>query len=172
MRRLGARLGVEAMSLYRHVGGKADLLDSLQAAVLAEVRPPSNLGAVEDAHWRPLLGGLARALRKALLRHPNVVPLFATRPIAAPEMMELVERVWTSLERDAFTLQDAKRSMIAIGVYTIGHTLGETHGRPAAHLGAPAGPGAAEFEFGIEALLEGIARRDRSPPPRRTRASR
>src|SRR6516162_5199250 len=72
MRRLGARLGIEAMSLYHHVRDKADLLDALHAAVLGKLEPE---GVKGDA-WRPLLGGLARALRSALLRHPNIVPLF------------------------------------------------------------------------------------------------
>src|SRR5438445_6468712 len=67
MRRLGARLGVEAMSLYRHVRDKADLLDSLQAAVMSEVSPKA--AARDD--WRALLGAMARALRGAPLRHPN-----------------------------------------------------------------------------------------------------
>src|SRR5205807_1242949 len=86
MRRLGTRLHVEAMSLYKHVRDKADLLDALHAAVLGD------LGAEARAHagadWRDLLAGLARALRKALLSHPNVVPLFATRPVRAPEALE------------------------------------------------------------------------------------
>src|SRR5438270_2408762 len=80
MRRLGTRLHVEAMSLYRHVRDKADLLDALHAAVLgdlaAELRPQAG-----PTDWRELLARLARALRKALLAHPKVVPLFATRPV-------------------------------------------------------------------------------------------
>src|SRR4051812_17759624 len=81
MRRLGARLGVEAMSLYRHVRDKADLLDALHTAVLGDLRP---VAAPGGEGWRALLGGLSRALRDALLRHPNVVSLFATRPVRAP----------------------------------------------------------------------------------------
>src|SRR5215470_6478109 len=96
MRRLGARLGVEAMSLYRHVRDKADLIDALHAAVLANLRPepePAATSAAGDAGQanaaatdgplagRALLGGMCRALRTALLRHPNVVPLFVSRPV-------------------------------------------------------------------------------------------
>ena len=37
MRRLGLALGVEAMSLYNHVSGKADLLDGLVDIVFGEI---------------------------------------------------------------------------------------------------------------------------------------
>src|SRR5262245_45363112 len=71
MRRLGARLGVEAMSLYRHVRNKADLLDALHVAVLADIAPePPPAVDGDEPEWRLLLGGMARALRAALLRHP------------------------------------------------------------------------------------------------------
>src|SRR6185437_6385691 len=60
MRRLGARLGVEAMSLYRHVRDKRDLLDALHAAVLGDLQPTGEQGG---EGWRAILGGLSRALR-------------------------------------------------------------------------------------------------------------
>src|SRR5260370_2602186 len=89
MRRLGSRLGIEAMSLYHHVRDKADLLDALHAAVLGKLEPEGLKG---DA-WRPVLGGLARALRSALLRHPNVVPLFVHNAVRAPEAVGTLARV-------------------------------------------------------------------------------
>src|SRR5258706_8048377 len=73
MRRLGARLGVEAMSLYRHVRDKADLLDALHTAVLGDLRPSGDAGG---EGWRALLGGVPRAPRGALLRHPTLVSPF------------------------------------------------------------------------------------------------
>src|SRR5947207_14126671 len=66
MRRLGARLGVEAMSLYRHVRNKADLLDALHVAVLADIAPEPSDPHSDEADWRLMLGGMARALRAAL----------------------------------------------------------------------------------------------------------
>src|SRR5438132_4606798 len=117
MRRLGARLGVEAMSLYRHVRDKADLIDALYAAVLGDLMPEhEGLAApVRDeppaaavpagrrarprpaADWRALLGGLCRALRSALLRHPRVVPLFMTARMRAPEAWAKVDEVRAAL---------------------------------------------------------------------------
>ena len=40
MRKLAARLGVEAMSLYNHVASKADLLDGIAARVFEEIALP------------------------------------------------------------------------------------------------------------------------------------
>jgi len=161
MRRLGARLGVEAMSLYRHVRNKADLLDSLHSAVVTDL-PPLRPTDLED--WRSLLTALAHGLRKALLRHPNVVALFATRPLRTPEAVTMIERIWRELERAGFEVDDAKRAVIVVGIFTVGHALSEAHSEPAAHLGAPEGPGHAEFQFGLEAMLDGIARRASGRP--------
>jgi AcrR family transcriptional regulator len=151
MRRLGARLGCEAMSLYRHVKDKADLLDALQGLVLGGLRVDA------DGDWRALVGGLARALRKTLLSHPNVVPLFATRPPIAPEALAQIARAWQSLGQAGFTMRDAEKVIISVGVFTIGFVLAETQGRPSPHPASPRQAGAAEFKFGLEALLDGIA---------------
>jgi AcrR family transcriptional regulator len=173
MRRLGARLGVEAMSLYRHVRNKADLLDALHVAVLADIVPePPGTGDANEPDWRLLLGGMARALRAALLRHPHVVALFATRPVTAPEAISTIESVWTVLEQAGFTRGDAEKALTEVGIFTIGHALTETHGRQSPHLGSPRHAGQAEFDFGLTALLDGFGRyADAGPPPRR-RASR
>ena len=40
MRRLGEELGVEAMSLYKHVANKDDLLDGMVDLVFGEIELP------------------------------------------------------------------------------------------------------------------------------------
>ena len=155
MRRLGARLGVEAMSLYRHVRNKDDLLDALQAAILG------GLGAAlpADGDWRTRLRGLAEGLRDALLEHPNVIPILATRPVRAPEALMPIVSAWMALERDGFSGDDARKAVIAVGVFTIGHVLGEASAEPAPSAVVPSRPGPDEFEFGLSAMLDGIAAR-------------
>jgi AcrR family transcriptional regulator len=156
MRRLGARLGVEAMSLYRHVRDKDDLLDALHAAVLGDLEPHG-----KGDSWRAVLGGLARALRAVLLRHPNVTALFVTRPLASPVAMVPVERARAALERDGFAPKTIGPAIIAVGVYTLGHVMGEANARPSPNPMLPPPPGAAEFEFGLEAMLDGLAKHAR-----------
>jgi AcrR family transcriptional regulator len=153
MRRLGARLGVEAMSLYRHVRDKADLLDAIHAAVLGNLQPARE---VRGGDWRGLLEGMAQALRKSLLRHPNVVELFATRPVRVPEGLATIARVGTALTQAGFTLDVSQKAIIAVGVFTVGHVLGEVHGGPSPELGVMKRPGMREFQFGVTALLDGI----------------
>jgi AcrR family transcriptional regulator len=170
MRRLGARLGFEAMSLYRHVRDKADLLDALHAAVLGDLAPEGAADPADwPANWRALLGGLARALRSALLRHPNVVPLFTRQPLRAPEARATVERARAALTRSGLSARDAEEAISVVGMFTIGHVLFETNGVP---TDGPGGRGKeSTFRFGLEALLEAIARRQarRTAPRRRPR---
>src|SRR2546428_2486584 len=74
MRRLGAELGVEAMSLYRHFPSKAALLEAVVARLLAELPVP----APTAARWQDAFRALARAYRALLTRHPKAIPLLAT----------------------------------------------------------------------------------------------
>src|SRR2546428_8800855 len=80
MRRLGAALGVEAMSLYRHFPSKAALLEAVVARLLAELPVP----APTAARWQDAFRALARAYRVLLTRHPNAIPLLPTLDLSNP----------------------------------------------------------------------------------------
>ena len=154
MRRLAARLNCEAMSLYNYVRDKADLLDAVHAAVLGNLKPETRLDRLRPGFnpdnlpkWRRLLGDLARALRTALLAHPNVVPLFTTQRLTAPEAVTTVGRVQMALTFSHFSDADAQRALYVVGMFTIGHAVFEKSTR-----------NDATFEFGLEALLDAIAR--------------
>lgn len=84
MRRVADRLGVGAMSLYRHVRDKAELLDLMIDRVLAEVRYDEREHADRSADWRSPLERVARANRALYERHPWLLALVAHRPPLGP----------------------------------------------------------------------------------------
>ena len=77
MRKLGAAVGVEAMSLYNHVPNKEALLDGIHERILLSLETPAHART-----WQAFVRHQALALHRALLAHPNAIPLFATRPAA------------------------------------------------------------------------------------------
>jgi AcrR family transcriptional regulator len=62
MRRLASRLGVEAMSLYNHVSGKADLLDGIASRVFESI-PVPDAALPWDERVRALVWGCYEAMR-------------------------------------------------------------------------------------------------------------
>jgi AcrR family transcriptional regulator len=68
MRRLGRKLGVEAMSLYKHVAGKADLLDGVVSRVFEDIAVPD-----PGLPWPERIRALGAASFAAFRDHPAVV---------------------------------------------------------------------------------------------------
>ncbi|MFC7575244.1 TetR/AcrR family transcriptional regulator [Klenkia terrae] len=84
MRRLGAALGVEAMSLYRYVPGREDLLDGVVDTVVDELFADPDVLLEPEHGWQDYLQRLAHGVRRIALTHPALFPLVATRPPSAP----------------------------------------------------------------------------------------
>ncbi|MFO0668593.1 MAG: TetR/AcrR family transcriptional regulator C-terminal domain-containing protein [Polyangiaceae bacterium] len=121
MRRLGDALGVEAMSLYNHVPNKAAVLDGLFEAVLSEIEPVRR-----SKSWSLDLRHRARAFRAALLRHPHVAPLFATRPAVTLASLAHVEAALEVLREAGFARGEAVGVFQVLVAFVVGHTLGST----------------------------------------------
>ena len=118
MRRLGQELGVEAMSLYRHVRDKSDLLDGLHGAILDEMVVPA-----PGPDWQRDLVRLAMAFRQLLLRHPSALVLFADRPAVSSASLHLVERALSLLAAAGLKPDRRVRAFQSLVAYVIGHTL-------------------------------------------------
>ena len=92
MRRLGEELGFEAMSLYRHVANKQDLLDGMLDLVLAEWQLPEG-----DGDWQEAIRTSANSVHDALRRHPWAARLLMTgshlRPVRLRYMDGLLSRL-------------------------------------------------------------------------------
>jgi AcrR family transcriptional regulator len=74
MRGLGEDLGFEAMSLYRHVANKDDMLDGMLDLVLDEIEPPA-----AEGEWDVAIRRSAVSIRDALGRHPWATSLLMSR---------------------------------------------------------------------------------------------
>jgi AcrR family transcriptional regulator len=128
MRRLGAEIGVDPMAAYRHFPNKDALLDGVVEAVVAEV----DLAVDPSLPWRAQIAGLARAYRAALLAHPAVAPLAASRPLGTPGSLRLAERSLEVLESAGVDRHSAILAVNAMGIFVNGVVLVETGaGRPA-----------------------------------------
>jgi AcrR family transcriptional regulator len=95
MRRLGEELGYEAMSLYRHVANKQDLLDGMLDLVLAEWELPDGEG-----DWAAAIRASARSVHEALRRHPWAARLLMTGAHVRPARLGYMDALLGRL-RDA-----------------------------------------------------------------------
>src|SRR3954454_20092297 len=74
MRKLGEALSVEAMSLYKYVANKSDLLDAMVDVVFSEIELPTADGA-----WRSAMHQRANSVREVLGRHQWAIGLLESR---------------------------------------------------------------------------------------------
>ncbi len=149
MRRLGEALGVEAMSLYRYVNGREDLLEGVAATLVAQIHvdPGSELEPVNG--WQGVLQWLAHSVRRLALEHPNAFPLMATRHPAAPWLrpplrsLRVVEEFLQALISRGMNEEQAARTYRAFTSFLLGHLLLEV-----AQRGAETAPVHVPFDEG------------------------
>jgi AcrR family transcriptional regulator len=181
MRTVGRALGVEAMAVYHHFAGKADLLDAVADRLVAEIGLPA-LAAPGD--WIGWLRALAHAYRAMAARHPEAFPLLALRRFNSPAAFGFLDRFAQVLSGAGFDAAGTARVFRLLGFYLNGAALADIaiRGAPVpAGLDDPAtlaafphlralgphlGPAAldATFAFGLEELLARVAALPRASP--------
>ena len=175
MRRLGAHLGVEAMALYRYVPGRENLLDGVVESVIDELYGDPDVHLAASHGWQDYLQRLAHGVRRIALAHPEVFPLVATRPPAAPwvrpplRSLRWVESFLTALMDSGFTENAAVAAYRAYSSFLLGHLLLEVSqkGVKISPLDQPEGvPSAAEAtelsEYPTVVRLESLLSLDES----------
>ncbi len=172
MRRLGSELGVEAMSLYKHVAGKDEILDGIVELVLVEIElPPA------DVEWKDAMRERARSVRDVFRRHAWAIGLLESRSGGRAAAV-YVDAIIGVLRSAGFTVDDAAHAFWLLDSYVYGHVVQET-----SITGTPPGDGTeegagdlphlaeltrraavagfqvdTEFEFGLELILDGLER--------------
>ena len=121
MRRLGAELGVEAMSLYNHVANKDDLLDGIVDMVTTEFEDPRAI----DGDWRAVIRRCGLTMHDVLLRHPWTSALAESRAVTGPVRLRYYDSLLSILHEAGFSELGAYRANLTIDSYIYGFTLQE-----------------------------------------------
>ena len=189
MRKLGKRLGVEAMSLYKHVANKEDLLDGIAEMVADEIHLPD-----PNTEWKVAMRERGISAREVFTRHPWAVGLMEARANPGPASMLYYDTVIGSLRRGGFSIRLATRAFSLMDAYVFGYAaqefnlpfdstedLSEIAESIKEQLPTDAFPHFSEmildyvtrpewnfdeeFEFGLDLILDGLERaRDRQLP--------
>ena len=120
MRRLGEELGFEAMSLYRHVTNKHDLLDGMLDLVLAEWQVPDG-----DGHWLQRIRTSARSVHDALRRHSWSAQLLMTGGHLPSARLAYMDSLLGTLRESGFDADSAYHVYHLLDGYIFGFTLWE-----------------------------------------------
>lgn len=98
IRRLAAELGIPAMSVYRYVADKEELVLLMTDAVMGATPPPAHLTPERDG-WRACVEALARLEWATYRRHIWLAQAISfTRPLMAPHAMAHTEWVMRALD--------------------------------------------------------------------------
>jgi AcrR family transcriptional regulator len=182
IRSVAAELGVKPMSLYHHVPNKEAIIDGVIDIVFGEIDlPPA------DLDWRSAMCHRAHSARAVLRRHPWATPLMESRTQPGPATLRHHDAVLGTLRRGGFSVELAGHAYSLLDSYLYGFALEEAAlpfapstvsdviddflaQFPAAeypHLVEFARervmrPGydyGAEFDFGLDLILDGLERR-------------
>ena len=189
MRKLGQRLGVEAMSLYNHVSNKDDLLDGIVDLVVSEIELP-----VESDAGKTEMRKRALSARSMFGRHPWAIAVMETRAAPGPASLRYYEAIISSLRRAGFSVEMAAHAFALLDSYIYGFVLQEVSlpfdsGEAAAevaenvvqqlpadeypcfvemaveHAMKPGYHFGNEFEYGLNLILDGLERAQAAAKP-------
>ena len=182
MRGLAEALGVAPMSLYRHVANKDDLVDGIVDLVFSEIELPAG-----DDAWRVAMRRRAISVRAALTRHPWATGLMESRPNPGPATLRHHDAVIGSLRQAGFSIEMTAHAYSLMDSYIYGFALQQQNlpfhasdAPPAVaqdflqqlpadeypylaeftveHVMKPGYDYGAEFEFGLDLILDGLER--------------
>jgi AcrR family transcriptional regulator len=182
IRSLAAQLGVKPMSVYHHVANKEEIIDGIVDLVFSEIELPS-----PDGDWRSELRRRAISARAVLRLHPWAIPLLQSRTNPGPATLRHHNAVIGALRAAGFSMEMVAHAYALMDSYVFGFALSEAalpiNGPETVsevademmHLFSPTDyphlleftvehvlkPGydfGAEFEFGLDLVLDGLQR--------------
>lgn len=181
MRRLADHLKVSPMALYNHVSSKNDLLQGMAEHLVAQID-----FSCDDPDWRERIRTCFRRLRQACLAHPSAMRLLESLEIAPAAVFTPMEVTLGALEEAGLSPADAVKAYFLLMNFTVGQVSYEVRGPfealdPAQAIRSRRLEGAdfahirrfvslhawdfdSAFEFGLSAIMAGVAQIGRKKP--------
>ena len=120
MRKFGESMGVEAMSLYKHVANKDELLDGMVDIVFSEIDLPSRASG-----WKAEMRQRSVSARQALSRHRWAIGLMESRTSPGPATLRHHDAAIGSLRGAGFSIAMAAHALSVLDSYIYGFALQE-----------------------------------------------
>ncbi|MDO9181306.1 MAG: TetR/AcrR family transcriptional regulator [Bacteriovorax sp.] len=120
MRQVAQSLGVEAMSLYKYVSSKDDLLDGLVEIVAFQMDVPAL-----DSGWKEAMLLRSHSERRILNLHPWATSLFESRSGTGPTRLSHQERLIGIIRRAGFSIELGYNLIVAVNSFVYGFVIQE-----------------------------------------------
>jgi AcrR family transcriptional regulator len=182
MRKLGQELGVEAMALYYYFASKDEVLDGTVDLVFSEIDLPAT-----GAGWKTAMRQRAVSVREVLSRHRWAIGLMESRTNPGPANLRHHDAVIGSLRAAGFDMEMAAHAYSLLDSYIYGFALTKMNlpfdaSQDVAdvaksmlqpfpldeypnlvqmiteHVMKPGYDYGDEFEYGLDVILDGLAR--------------
>ncbi|MCU1633754.1 MAG: transcriptional regulator, TetR family [Micrococcaceae bacterium] len=168
--RIAAELGVSQSSLYNRIESREHIIELLRARIFADRRVMQD----DDESWEQTVRRLIRSYHDCFAQHPNLVPLLMSQTVRAEAVLQMYEDLAAALERSGLPQQDLMSAISLIDYFALGSALESTapdevwdvsteHHPTLRRALQEAGPTGERvnraFDFGVDALLAGIAMR-------------
>ncbi len=162
-RKLGARVGMQAMSLYHHFPDRGAILDAAVDRMIAEVQLPN----IARVGWRRGLLQLALDYRTMGRRHILAVPLLGQRCPASPAMTGFLDTLLGLILKSGLPRAQAEAWLLILRDYVIGSLVADHSLHTLSSEAAGSNPGPARFALtagardkmfrkGFDAMLNAI----------------
>jgi AcrR family transcriptional regulator len=137
MRRLAARCGVGAMTLYGYVRTKEELLGELANRVLAGIElPPARLT------WDERVKRILRSVREVFLAHPELIPIVANQRIDGNAAYRGAEVMFDALQQAGI----GDESIVSVFDAMVSFTIGSAEREAGLRRGGQSLPGIRRLE--------------------------
>ncbi|PKQ19541.1 MAG: TetR family transcriptional regulator [Actinobacteria bacterium HGW-Actinobacteria-6] len=180
MREVASRLGVEAMSLYNHVANKGEILGGMVDLVVAQLDLPTDV-----TDWREAMRRRAVSAHQVFGCHPWLPMLLDSNGSSGPTTLRYYDWTLGILARAGFSMDGAARAFSLLDSYIYGFGIqqlnfsaadappeemaeallafvpSETYPylhKMASHAMQFGYDEEADFEFGLEIILDGLVR--------------